>query len=103
MYITGVPAPQKHTLCLSGFTYYNEPMSGKSLLYILLAATLVYRGSFLLDIFCMSTLYSGIPLEVVDGLLTVQSEENLDPLGRKTVAARAGLQVGDHILEFQDS
>ncbi|HSP05902.1 MAG TPA: GAF domain-containing protein, partial [Acidobacteriota bacterium] len=78
-------------------------MSRKTLLFILLAATLIYRGSFFLEIFSRATLYSGLQLEVVDGRLTVKSEEELDPFGRKTAAARAGLRAGDRILQFEDS
>jgi len=77
-------------------------MDRKKLLYLLLLATLVYRGSFLYEIFSRYTLYSGISWIVRNSRLTVQSLREEDPFRRETLAAKTGLHVGDQVIQFEN-
>lgn len=76
-------------------------MSRKTLLYLLLAATVLYRASFFFETLSKLSVNPGMQWEPKNGRLVVQSVMEADPFGRKTLAARAGIRPGDRILQFE--
>jgi sigma-B regulation protein RsbU (phosphoserine phosphatase) len=78
-------------------------MSRKTILFVLLAATLIYRGSFFFEIFARNSIYPGIQWSVEDGTLVAKKVEATDPFGRPTAAGWAHLKKEDRIVEIRDA
>ena len=78
-------------------------MNRKLILFVLLAATVLYRGSFLFEIFSRNSIYAGIRWTVNEQTLVAKKIEPTDPFGRPTAAAWAGIKEGDRIVEIKDT
>ncbi|HSE40452.1 MAG TPA: hypothetical protein VLH08_06760, partial [Acidobacteriota bacterium] len=77
-------------------------MSRKSILFVLLVLTILYRGSFFFEIFSRNSVYRGIQWSVKDRTLVARNVERTDPFGRPTAAGWAGIKEGDRIVEIVD-
>ena len=78
-------------------------MNRKAILFALLAATLLYRGSFFFEIFARNSIFAGIQWSIKNQTLVAKKIEQTDPFGRPTAAGWAGIQVGDQIVEIKES
>lgn len=76
-------------------------MNRKTLLYILLAATVVYRATFIFETLSKLSVNPGLQWQPKNGTLVVQSVIESDPFGRKTLASQAGIKQEDRILQIE--
>jgi sigma-B regulation protein RsbU (phosphoserine phosphatase) len=74
-------------------------MNKKAILFALLIATLLYRGSFYVEILSRNSFFPGIQWSIEKGTLVAKKVEEVDPFGRLTAAGWAGIKKGDRMVE----